>query len=584
MKFDLPKEKFSIIKVIGVGGGGSNAVIHMFKQGIKDVDFLICNTDRQVLDSAPIPNKIQLGAALTEGLGAGSVAAVGKECALENLEDIKNVLSKNTKMVFITAGLGGGTGTGAAPVIAQTAQELGILTVSIVTLPFAWEGKLRMKQAQEGLEELKKYSDAVLVVLNDKLREIYHNLKVSEAFAHADNVLGSAAKSIAEIINVTLRINVDFNDVRRVMEKSGVAIMGSATAAGEGRSLKAVSQALNSPLLNDNDIRGARFVLVSITCGSGKDELTMDELAEITDYIQEAAGQSAELIKGYGVDESLGDKVGVTIIASGFTKKSDMGFETPAASEVKMFSLEEEIKIEKPEARSQKPETKEEKAVDVTEPFLKSELPPVVEEKKPEIVRELLVPPVEIKPVEQMPPVIINKEETKVEEEEVVEDETFPEPFIVEQPKEQISFEFDIPSSTATSNLQQEKKEEVMNLSTPVSTHKTETVSATTTQEIKSSVVPPVQENNSIPAQDDAERKAKAQEKIQKLRELSFKLRTPGGLAELESEPAYKRRNVTLNDTPHSSDSEISRFTLGEGEDKKPTLRPDNSFLHDKPD
>ncbi len=428
MQFDLPKEKSSIIKVIGVGGGGSNAVNHMFKQGIKDVDFIVCNTDRQVLDASPVPLKIQLGAALTEGLGAGSLPEMGRKAALENEEELKKALAK-TKMLFITAGMGGGTGTGAAPVIAQLAREMGILTVSICTLPFSWEGKLRRKQAEDGLAELKKHSDSVLVILNDKLREIYHNLKVSEAFAHADNVLSSAAKCIAELINVALRINVDFNDVRRVMETSGVAIMGSAMASGEGRSLKAVTQALNSPLLNDNDIRGARYVLVSITCGAGKDELTMDELGEITEYIQEAAGQTAEMIKGYGTDETLGDKVSVTIIASGFDRKApELGFETPQQQEVKMVHLEEskpivvekktETKVEV--SKMTEPMLKSEVIADKVQPEIKNETPSVAEKKKEEILIELKR--IEEKPVEKkhievrLDPVVAEvKAEPKVE-------------------------------------------------------------------------------------------------------------------------------------------------------------------------
>ncbi len=429
MEFELPKEKSSIIKVIGVGGGGSNAVNHMYKQGIKDVDFIVCNTDRQVLDASPVPLKIQLGAALTEGLGAGALPEMGKKAAMENEEELKKVLAK-TKMLFITAGMGGGTGTGAAPVIAKIAKEMGILTVSICTLPFAWEGKLRRKQAEDGLAELKKYSDSVLVILNDKLREIYHNLKVSEAFAHADNVLSSAAKCIAELINVALRINVDFNDVRRVMETSGVAIMGSAMASGEGRSLKAVTQALNSPLLNDNDIRGARYVLVSITCGTGKDELSMDELGEITEYIQEAAGQTAEMIKGYGTDESLGDKVSVTVIASGFDRKaSEMGFETTTQPEVKMVHLEEV----KPEIKAEVKESAKVEISQMTEPMLKSEIiadvkreevkaeaPAVAEVKKQEILMELKK--IEEKPVEKkiievkLDPVVAEKIEVPVAE------------------------------------------------------------------------------------------------------------------------------------------------------------------------
>lgn len=414
MHFDIPKEKSSIIKVIGVGGGGSNAVNHMYKQGIKDVDFIVCNTDRQVLDSSPVPLKIQLGAALTEGLGAGALPEMGRKAALENEDEIKKVLAK-TKMLFITAGMGGGTGTGAAPVIARIAQEMGILTVSICTLPFTWEGKLRRKQAEDGLNELKKYSDSVLVILNDKLREIYHNLKVTEAFAHADNVLSSAAKCIAELINVALTINVDFNDVRRVMEKSGVAIMGSASAMGEGRALKAVTQALNSPLLNDNDIRGARYVLVSITCGVGKDELTMDELAEITDYVQEAAGQTAEMIKGYGTNDALGDKVSVTVIASGFEKQTTEGGFSNQMPEIKMVHLEEtkqEVKVE-PKAE-QKIEISK-----ITEPTLKSnviEAKQVVakDEPKAEAIVVKAEPVIELKRVEEKP-IEVKRIEVKLE-------------------------------------------------------------------------------------------------------------------------------------------------------------------------
>src|SRR3954469_1558218 len=255
MQFELPQEENSIIKVIGVGGGGSNAVNHMFRLGIKGVDFIICNTDKQALEKSPVKNKIQLGEKSTRGLGAGSIPEVGRDAALESLEEIKNFLGTETQMVFITAGLGGGTGTGAAPVIASIARELGILTVGICTLPFMFEGKKRKMQADAGLEEMKKYVDTLLVISNDKLREIYGNLKMSEAFAHADDVLTGAAKSIAEIISLHMHVNVDFNDVKTVMKDSGVAIMGSAVASGENRSIKAVEEALNSPLLNDNDIR-----------------------------------------------------------------------------------------------------------------------------------------------------------------------------------------------------------------------------------------------------------------------------------------------------------------------------------------
>src|SRR4051812_28828111 len=342
MKFDLPHDNSSIIKVIGVGGGGSNAVNHMYKQGIKGVDFIVCNTDQQALDISPVPLKIVLGVSLTKGRGAGSLPEVGKNAAIENIEEVKAILANNTEMVFITAGLGGGTGTGAAPIIAKAAKEMGILTVGIVTIPFGFEGKKRKLQANAGLEALKQNVDTLLVISNDKLREIYGNLKVTEAFGHADDILATAAKGIADIITTTLQINTDINDVKTVMKESGVAIMGSAQASGEHRSLRAVEQAMASPLLNDSNIKGARYVLVNVTCG--EDEITMDELGEITDYIQDAAGMTAEVIKGYGVDPSLGDKVNVTIIATGFNSNADHGVIIEKAPEKKIFSLMDEPK------------------------------------------------------------------------------------------------------------------------------------------------------------------------------------------------------------------------------------------------
>lgn len=318
----MPKEKPSIIKVIGVGGGGSNAVNHMYKQGIRGVEFVVCNTDAQALDVSPVPTKIQLGSSLTEGRGAGSIPEVGKQSAIENIDDIKKVLNENTKMVFITAGMGGGTGTGAAPIIASVAREMGILTVGIVTIPFAFEGKKRKQQAEAGIEEFKRNVDTLLIICNDRLRMIHGNLKLNEAFSHADNILSTAAKSIAEIISVTLHINVDFADVQTVMKDSGVAIMGSAQASGENRAITAVEAALDSPLLNDNNIEGARYILLNIT--SGNTEVTMDEMGEITDYIQEKAGQTAEVIMGVGIDETLDDRIGVTLIATGFKTKEQL--------------------------------------------------------------------------------------------------------------------------------------------------------------------------------------------------------------------------------------------------------------------
>lgn len=321
LNFDSPKNQSNIIKVLGVGGGGGNAVNHMFKQGIKGVDFILCNTDNQHLEDSPIPIKIQLGTNLTEGRGAGSKPAVGRNAAIENIEEVKELLKENTKMLFITAGMGGGTGTGAAPVIAQAAKEMDILTVAIVTLPFAFEGRKRTELAKEGINELKKHVDTILIINNDKLRELYGNLSLSQAFGQADDVLTTAAKGIAEIITVTGYINVDFEDVNTVMRNSGVAIMGAGKAEGENRATAATELALSSPLLNDSDINGATNMLLYIA--SGEDEISMDEVTEITEVIQSHAGYDCEIIWGSGRDLSLGNNISITLIATGFNRKTN---------------------------------------------------------------------------------------------------------------------------------------------------------------------------------------------------------------------------------------------------------------------
>ncbi|MCU0418135.1 MAG: cell division protein FtsZ [Cyclobacteriaceae bacterium] len=315
-KFELPKHHKSIIKVIGVGGGGSNAVNHMYKQGIKDVEFVVANTDLQALNSSPVPNKLQLGVNLTEGLGCGANPEVGRAAAIESKEQVREMLM-GTKMVFVTAGMGGGTGTGAAPVIAKIAKDMDILTVGIVTVPFAFEGKKKTAQAQVGIEAMRASCDTVLVILNDKLREIYGNLGVGQAWAEADNVLTTAAKGIAEIITQAGYVNVDFQDVRTVMLNAGAAVMGSAETRGENRALLAAQNALASPLLDNHDIMGAKKILLSIISGE-EAELQMDELSTITEYIQQQAGEEAEVIFGHGVDTNLGDCIRVTVIATGF--------------------------------------------------------------------------------------------------------------------------------------------------------------------------------------------------------------------------------------------------------------------------
>lgn len=536
MKFDLYKENASIIKVIGVGGGGSNAVNHMFKQGIKGVDFIVCNTDQQSLDASPVPLKVVLGASLTRGRGAGSLPEVGKNAAIETIDEVKELLSNNTEMLFITAGLGGGTGTGAAPIIAKAAKEMGILTVAIVTIPFGFEGKKRKSQADEGLEALKQNVDTLLVISNDKLREIYGNLKVTEAFGHADDVLTTAAKGIADIITTTLQINTDINDVKTVMKDSGVAIMGSATASGENRAVRAVEQAMASPLLNDSNIKGARYVLVNIMCG--EEEITMDELGDITDYIQEAAGMTAEIIKGYGVDLSMGSNVSVTIIATGFNSKADVGIQIEKGPEKKIYNLTDDV------PQKQEP-------VQLPIPVINT------------------VVTIQTQAVEVVTPTDENEVVAQAEETPELESEPFM--FVrdenVSSESNTVSFEFEITNSDTISS-------EEPSFMVTASNDMEPQVQATNESE----------ENIIISKVQNDEQMKKAQERVARLKDLSFKFKTQNGLTELENEPAYMRRGVDLQQAPHSSESQVSRFTLSEGDDKKIEVKPNNSFLHDNVD
>jgi len=322
MNFDLPVERSSIIKVIGIGGGGNNAVNHMYEKGIKDVNFVVCNTDHQALARSPVPIKVQIGESITEGRGAGSKPEVGRQAAMENIKEVMDAISGNTKMVFLTTGMGGGTGTGAIPVIAKACKDAGLLTIAVVTIPFKSEGKIRINYAIDGITELKDYVDSLLVINNEKLREIYGDQGVSTAFAKADDILTTAVKGIAEIITVAGYINVDFADVETVMRDSGVAIMGMGMAAGEDRALKAIENALASPLLNSNDITGAKSILVNILSGMGANELTMDELGQITDYMYDAASEDALIIRGLSQDGNLGENISVTVIATGFPSNS----------------------------------------------------------------------------------------------------------------------------------------------------------------------------------------------------------------------------------------------------------------------
>jgi cell division protein FtsZ len=466
MIFDLTHEEPSIIKVIGVGGGGSNAVTHMYRQGIVGVDFAICNTDAQAMQLSPVPTRIQLGPALTEGRGAGSQPQVGKQACLESIEEVKVFLESNTKMLFVTAGMGGGTGTGAAPIIAKAAREMGILTVGIVTLPFSFEGKKRVTQGGDGLEELKKNVDTIIIISNDKLRQIYGNLSVSSAFSRADDILTTAAKGIAEIITVPGYVNVDFEDVNTVMRNSGVAIMGIGMAEGDNRARKAVDTALSSPLLEDNNISGAQHILLNIT--SGTKEVTMDEIFEITEFVQEEAGNSTNLIWGNCHDDSLGDKISVTIIATGF--------------ETKTHSVQSDGKI----------------VVSLDDNITKGKNP-------------------------------------------------FESAYQFDNNN---SIEFDSP------RLNPVRK--------PVYTDQADRLDQRESEE---------------------ERRRKAQIEAQRKEKLrssnNVKLNNPQVINDLESEPAYLRRGVRLDNVPHSSDVDMSKWTISEEE---ASLKSGNSFLHDNVD
>ena len=520
MEFALPKEQPSIIKVIGVGGGGSNAVSHMYAQGIKGVDFIICNTDQQSLSKSPVPNKVSLGESLTQGLGAGSLPEIGKNSAIESIDQVKEMLSHDTKMVFITAGMGGGTGTGAAPVIAAAAKELGILTVGIVTIPFVFEGKKRKSQAEDGLEELRNNVDTLIIINNDKLREMYGNLSLKDAFAQADNVLTTAAKGIAEVITVPGYVNVDFNDVSTVMTKGGTAIMGHALAEGEDRAIRAVEQALASPLLNDNNIKGASQVLLYIS--SGTKEVTMDEVGEISDYIQEEAGSTANIIFGVSFDETLGENIRAIVIATGFNSTKDFGIDLLKKNEKTIYTLNQEVK----------------KTVVEPDPgILKNEIS------------------------EEAP---LGIAETKTDNLSAE-----PEMYLKSRPtEEQVSFEFVVPK-------QDQKIVHVLDETEP------EKMELSGEEMFRANSV--TEKFVDGPTAD--EQMNKANERVNRLKELNFRnFSRPGNITGLENEPAYKRRNIQLESIPHSSESQVSRFTLSENEEKKAEIKPNNSFLHDNVD
>jgi cell division protein FtsZ len=547
MEFDLPKhdtpQAASIIKVIGVGGGGSNAVNHMYLQGIAGVDFIVCNTDCQALDLSPVPHKIQLGPNLTEGRGAGMIPEVGMNAAMENIQEIRELLSKDTKMVFVTAGMGGGTGTGAAPVIAQVAKDLGILTVGIVTVPFNFEGRKRRQQAEEGLERMRQNVDTLLIINNERLREFGKNMSLSEAFSHADDVLTVAAKGIAEVISVTGAINVDFNDVNTVMRDSGHAIMGSAIAVGEDRAVVAVKNALNSPLLYDNDINGARYVLLNISYGDR--EVMMDEITDITDYIQEAAGSTADVIWGHGHDASLGDQLSLTIIATGFSSSPLTGFEKGPERTVVVLEDEKKQEITAP----------------LSSPFESIATAPVANVTEEPFMKQVEAP-------------LTNPFQT------------------VETPIDAVAA-----SPKTTFNLYDEQEEVVSATQTSMSwevfdVQSDAIVPTPAAPSFEQEVVKHVLEDDSqqrvemeMPKRilSPEEQQRKNQERVSRIQEFTSKLKKPDGLLEFENEPAFVRRNIQLQQQSPSSQEEISRFGIGKDANGNSTLRS-NNFLHDNVD
>ncbi|MFD2553018.1 cell division protein FtsZ [Sphingobacterium tabacisoli] len=568
IQFEMLKEQSSIIKVIGVGGGGGNAVNHMYKQGISGVDFIVCNTDAQALELSPIPNKVQLGASLTEGMGAGADPDVGENSAIESIDDIKRMLGPNTKMLFITAGMGGGTGTGASPVLAKAAKEMGILTVAIITTPFTFEGKKRRSQAEEGLSELRKYVDSYLVISNDRLREIFGNLTMTAAFAKADDILTTAAKGIAEIITIPGYVNVDFKDVRTVMNDSGVAIMGNHVASGEDRAIKAVTGALASPLLKDNEIEGARYILLNIT--SGKTEVTMDEVAIVTDFIQEKAGLTADLIWGNCIDEALEDSLSVTIIATGFQTSEERIKEKEQEKVALPLTPEPTPSFVKPVGQNQFAERPTEARVD-------SYIKPVVPTAASGVEQ-----PVASKPQTDLfsaPSKSAGFTNASVQAEpQIVRHTLDVQDDFVEEKEENHGFElktspsvFEFKLPTVFDAYEEKIDEEVTSQVNHIVT------SSAPTTHVGSSTVKVEEEVNF------EDQLLKTKERILRLKELSMKLKSSNGLAELENEPAYKRKQKTLDDVPHSADSQVSRFTLSFDEGVT-EIRSNNSFLHDNVD
>lgn len=631
--FDLPKNQSNVIKVIGVGGGGSNAINHMFKQGIKGVDFVICNTDAQALNSSGVPNKIQLGIHITEGLGAGANPEIGEKAAVESLEDIRSMLNTNTKMVFITAGMGGGTGTGAAPVIAKMARELDILTVGIVTMPFQFEGKIRNTQAHKGIETLRKVVDSLVIINNNKLREVYGNLGFKAGFSKADEVLSTAARGIAEVITHHYTQNIDLRDAKTVLTNSGTAIMGASNAVGEHRAKKAITTALDSPLLNDNKITGAKNVLLLIV--SGNQEITIDEIGEINDHIQAEAGYGANIIMGVGEDEKLGEAISVTVIATGFDVHQQNDITNVEPKKV-VHALEDEQTMEHDLTPPKTIHTLEDEQLDTTQEKetvvysleddsdlfdLESlenqtmDLIPTTELLKSiDVVYEEVVSEVEVEDfiINEIKPEPIQKEITEVEEQTMLsfdlplqkatptEDTRNVEIFELQDDINEIEVEDYIELVAVNESATEEEKRytlddhiilENTNQEYDPSKQNTAAETEVDTELVFSKVTVKERQVTKSPEEhvdpfDNPISKAlrdRADERRQKMKAFNYKFNT-SKVDEIEKEPAYKRQGVELSDTSTSNAPIASRSSVALDENDDVQLRTNNSFLHDNVD
>ena len=578
LSFDLPKNQSNVIKVIGVGGGGSNAINHMYSKGIKGVDYVVCNTDAQALESSNVPNKIQLGVNLTEGLGAGANPIVGEKAAIENLNEIKSMLENNTKMVFITAGMGGGTGTGAAPIISKLAMEMNILTVGIVTMPFVFEGKNRISQANIGLNKLRKNVDALIVVNNNKLRDVYGNLGVKQGFSKADEVLATAAKGIAEVITHHYTQNIDLKDAKTVLSKSGNAIMGSAGSSGDKRAIKAVSNALDSPLLNDNSIRGAKNVLLLILSGSS--EVTIDEIGLINDYIQETAGNNVNIIMGIGEDQSMVEEISVTVIATGFDiNQQDEIIHVDPKKKIHYLDEEREVTEEFNEEKNKTPFQFDfaSSEIDFKNTYFQNNVQTDKEEFSKINLNDFEVEFEEVKFDNSK--IIPERVETKLEDILVNE---------FEHVKSEESFlKFNFNDSNNDKKIVHILEEDVNEIEVidPMQIIPLTTVgddeAVETSQEIapanKSEMIDENPFENPI-AKTLAKR---TEERKIKLKEFNYKFAKAKRIEDMESEPAYKRAGVNFenNETTSKSFSKIEENFDGDLE-----LKTNNTFLHDNVD